>query len=226
MKICCLLFIFAFASGLGFCQSAKTEKREDEIIVIAEKENRKYNLTATFYGIRFRPDENREEEYKIITYVVFRDNKSGAEVIYKPMGIDNSKATGVGSVITSDFYFTEVWSPDGEHIVLPLGKFEGFVIFEAKNALENIKFDKHFDALKVKSETSGFFYHNFEKWEDDSTFSFRAGLHGDMFAFRYEVRKKQLYCYRENCEASDIGMNTKGTIKAIKKGDIKPTKIH
>lgn len=225
MKICFFLLIFIFASVLGFCHSTKPEKQDDKVI-ITKKENSKYGLTATFWGIVFKPDENGKE-YKIITGIVFRDVKSGAEVTYRPAGVNNdSGEKGLDSVITPDFYFTDIWSPDEGYLVLPIGMIEGFAVFEAKDALKNIKDNNYFDTIKVKSENSGWFWHNFEKWEDDSTFSFRAGLSGDMFAFKYNIDSAELYCYQEKCEENNIGLNNKIEIKAIKKGDIEPTKIH
>lgn len=216
MKIYLLFFIFVFSSGLGFCQSVKTEKRADEVIIVTQKDNKKYNLSATFYGEELRYGENEEVVSKIITYVVFRDNKTNVEVKYSPKGTTSA----------ADFYFTEIWSPDEEYLILPIGKFEGFGIFEAKDALKNVKSNKYFDTIKVKHEHSGWYWHDFEKWEDDSTFSFRAGLSGDMFAFKYNVAKSELYCYEEDCQNSDIGENNKGNIKATKRGDIAPTKLH
>lgn len=226
MKVLCVLFVFVLASESGFCQSAKTEKQNEEVIIVEQRNNRKYNLTATLYGINFRSGENDEKATKIITHIVFRDNKSGAEVKYRPVVGDNSGMSGMDSIVTPDFYFAEIWSPDEEYLVLPIGVFEGFGVFEAKDALKNIKENKYFDTIKVKSVSSGFFGHDFEKWENDSTFSFRAGLDGDMFAFKYNLAKSELYCYQENCEKFDIGINNKGKIKAAKKGDIEPTKIH
>lgn len=210
MKIFFLLSVFWFASGLDFCQSAKIEKRDDENIVVARKENRKYSLTAIFYG------ENDKTVGKIINRVVFRDNKTGAEVRYEP----------TGQIPAGNFYFTEVWSPDEEYLILPIGTFQGFGVFEAKDALKSIKENNYFDTIKVKSVNSGFFGHDFEKWEDNSTFSFKAGLDGDMFEFKYNAAKSELYCYKEKCEDFDIGINKKGEIKAAKKGNIEPTKIH
>lgn len=226
MRIFFAVFMFLFAFGAGFCQSPKTERQNEETIVIEQKNNKKYNLTATFYGINFRFGENDEIVEKIITHIVFRDNSNGLEIKYKPQTGDISESTGIASIVTPDFYFTEVWSPDEEYLILPIGKFEGFGIFEAEDALKNVKSNKYFDTLKVKSENSGWFRHDFEKWENDSTFSFRAGLYGDMFAFKYNAAKSELYCYKANCEESNIGINNKGKIKAIKKGDIEPTKLH
>ncbi len=102
---------------------------------------------------------------------------------------------------------------------------EGFGIFKVKDGLDAVKENKYFDTIKVKLNTSGWFYHTFEKWEDNSTFSFRAGLDGDMFAYKYNVEKKELYCYQESCEQQDIGFSIKSKIKAIKKGDIEPMQI-
>jgi hypothetical protein len=220
MRVYLLLVFFSLPSIFGFCQTDKVNKKDDEVIIITQKINQKYDLTATFYGINFRSGENDEVQTKIITYIVFKDNKNGKEVRYKPQTFDNSNDKGIDSIITPNFYFTEVWSPDEEYIVLPVGQFEGFAVFKANNAFEGIKENKYFDTIKVKSENSGWFSHDFEKWEDDSTISFRAGLYGDMFAFKYNVKNKELSCYQLKCEEKDIGINNKGKIKAIKKGEI------
>jgi hypothetical protein len=216
LKIYFLPLIFVFASGLGFCQSTESQKNNDKVIVITSKENSKYGLTATLLGIIFKPDENGEPEYKIIKSIVFRDNKTGAEVEYKP----------TGTLPAGDFYFTEIWSPDEEYLALPIGMYEGFAIFESKDALKSVKDNNYFDTIKVKSLNSGWFWHEFEKWENGSTFSFRAGLDGDMFAFKYNVAEKELYCFTTKCEEMDIGKNIKGDVKPLKKGDIEIIKRH
>lgn len=215
MRFVCLMFFFLLVSGLGFCQSPKPES-EDEKIVVAVKENKKYGVTATFYGKDYRNGENDKAATKVIKEIVFRENKTGAEIKYSPTGTESA----------ADFYFTEIWSPDEEYVVLPIGKFEGFGIFEAKETLNNIKSNKYYDALKVKTKNSGFFWHDFDKWENDSTFGFRAGLNGELFAFKYDIAKNELYCYEAGCEENDIGKNIKDNVKTIKKGDIKPIKIH
>lgn len=221
MKIYLLLFIFVFTSGLGFCQSVKKEAKDDKIIIIEKKENKKYNLRATFYGEDYGEESSYVDEdgidRKIITNITFRDNNTGEEVKYKP----------TGGFPAGNYYFTDIWSPGEEYLVLPIGMFEGYAIFESKDALKNIKENKYFDTIKVKSVNSGWFWHDFQKWEDDSTFFFRAGLDGDMFAFKYNIEKSELYCYEEGCERDnigDIGINKKGKIKAIKKGDIETIK--
>lgn len=109
MKIYLLFFIFVFASGFNFCQSAKIERQDDENVIIAQKENRKYGLTATFYGTHYKSNED-ELEYKITREVIFRENKTGIEVKYKASGL----------IPAGNFYFTEIWSPDEEYIILPI----------------------------------------------------------------------------------------------------------
>jgi hypothetical protein len=205
-----------FVSGAGFCQSAKVEKPNDENILFAQKENEKYNITANFYGMLFRPDENKDEHYKIIKRVVFQDNKSKVEIEYKP----------TGTIPAGNFYFTNVWSPDGNYLVMPIGRFEGIAIFEAKTDLVDLKNNIYFDTIKIKSQTGDYYAHDFETWIDDSTFSFRAGLSGNSWTFRYNISKRELQCFSVKCEELDIGENNKGEIKTIKKGDVKPLKVH
>jgi hypothetical protein len=50
-------------------------------------------------------------------------NESGDEACYAPA---DDAASG-----DSDIYFTDVWSPDEEHLVLPRGRSEGFCILKA-----------------------------------------------------------------------------------------------
>ncbi len=225
MKSCLIIGIFLLASFSGYCQSPESAKSIDQVIVLEKRENQKYGLTATFYGLTYRYGENDELQGKMIGYVIFRDNKTGQEARYKPTGRTNNDSTGPESIGTPGFYVTEVFSPDEEYIVLPVHEFDGFAVFESKQALETIKVNRYFDTIKVGGSGGGWFYHKFEKWNDDSTFSFRAGLYGDMFAFRYSIEKHELYCYREGCERLQIGVNGKGKIKPTKMGDIAPTKV-
>ena len=216
MKVFSLIIIFLFASNFSFCQTSKTKHEDDKIIVIGEKENQKYDLTAIFYGVDFHFEDEKNTVVKIIKHVVFRNNKTKTEVKYETSG----------TIPAGEFYFTEIWSPDEEYLILPIGMFEGFGIFKAKDALENIKSNKFFDTIEIGNSRGGSYWHDFGKWENNSTFSFRAGLYGDMFAFKYNLAKSELYCYRTNCGENEIGINAKGKIKATKKGDIAPTKIH
>ena len=217
MKTLIICFFIFNTFLLGICCDT-SNNNIDEKIIIEKKANQKYNLSAIFYGANIKYGNNRELSVKVIEYVTIKDNKTGAEIRYLPNDSSTEQA--------ADFYFTDVWSPDEEYLVLPIGKFKGFGVFKAKDVLENIKSNNYFDKIKVKSENSGFFWHNFEKWEDASTFSFRAGLDGDMFAFGYNLKSSELYCYQESCENFDIGFNNKSEIKAIKKGILEPTIVH
>lgn len=216
MKICSLLFILLFVSGQGFCQSAKNEKRDEKSVVVAVEKNKKYGITATFYGEDLQSGNDKERVTKIIRYIIFRQQKTGGKVKYMPTDSAETQAT--------DFYYTGIWSPDEEYAVLPIGKKEGFGIIKAKNALQDIKSHNFYNQIKVGGAGGGFFWHDFGKWEDDSTFSFRAGLDGDMFAFGYNAAKSELYCYRERCEELNAGTDGKGSIKPVKKGDIETIK--
>jgi hypothetical protein len=217
MKIHLLIIILILTTGFVSCQPEQKKANEDELFLLSQKENKKYSLTAAFYGIRHNAAGKDELSYTIIQKVVLK--KTGGNV-------EGITYNATGQIPAGDFYFTEVWSPDEEYLVLPIGKFEGFAIFKAKDALNDIKANKYFDTIKTKSVNSGWFWHDFEKWEDNSTISFRAGLYGDMFAFKYNFEKKALACYQEKCEEFDIGFNNKGKIKPIKKGIVEPLQVH
>ena len=217
MKVCCLIFILISTLGSWFCQSDKIND-DEKIIVVKKIENHKYNLSAIFYGVNFNFEDEKKSSTKIIKYIVFRDDQNGAEVRYSPIDSTTEQA--------SDFYFTNVWSPDDELLILPRGKFEGFALIEAKDALNSIKENKYLDIIKVSQSEGGFYWHDFVKWEDNSIFGFRAGLDGDMFAFKYDGAKGELYCYSTKCEEFEVGYNKKGKIKAVKKGDIETITSH
>jgi hypothetical protein len=220
MKAPFFVLVIIVSAFSGFCQSTPvdTKRTDDEIILIDKKENKKYGLEAQFYGVNIKYGENSESSAKIIRSIVFKDLKNGSETKY-----ESSSTTAQAA----NFYFTDVWSPDDEYLILPLGKFEGFAILESKDALNNIKLNKYFDTIRISSANSKrFYWHDFEKWEDNSTLNFRAGLEGDMFAFKYNFEKKALACYQEKCEEFDIGFNNKGKIKPIKKGIVEPLQVH
>jgi hypothetical protein len=202
-----------------FCQSANTSsiEKNDEIVILEKKLNQKYGVEALFYGENLIYGEKQDLMAKIIKFVVFRDTNNGAEIKY--LVSDETKQA-------VNFYFLDVWSPDEEYLVMPISKFEGFAIFNAKDVLNDIKSKKYFDTIKTKGVNSGWFWHDFEKWENNSTLSFRAGLEGDMFAFKYDVINKELGCYQTKCNELDIGKNLYGDIIPLKKGDIKATKIN
>ena len=71
------------------------------------------------------------------------------------------------------------------------------------------------DSIKVRGVNSAAYWHEFGKWEDKSTVSFRAGLEGDMFYFRYDVTAHQLTCYEEKCDELQMAEVANGTIKPV-----------
>ena len=218
MKLTFLAVFFLVVNLFHFCGS-NSIKKNDEVIILEKKENQKYHITALFYGENMLYGDNNEYTIPVIHYMILSDNDTGTEAGYSPTDSTTEAA---------DFYFTDVWSPDEEYIVLPNGKRNGFAIFEAKNALNNIRENKYFDTIKVnmRSSETAFYWHEFEKWEDNSIISFKAGLDGDMDTFKYNLAKGELYCYQQNCGELDSGYNKKGKIKAVKKGDIPTTIEH
>jgi len=230
MKFLSLFIFFLLTSSLGFCQRSENPRSSDKVIVIAEKTNKKYKVKATFYGIDFRYGKFAEKRKNIVTCISF-SNSEGKTAVYVPRKTRSGKRPdscleeGLDSVVTPDFYFRDIWSPDLEFAVLPVGVFDGFAVFSVKNLLRDIEENNYFDTLRTRSTNSGWYANEFEKWEGDSTFWYWAGLSGDMFAFKYEIKRNELYCYQKNCGERDFGIIKKGKVKAFKKGDIEPKRI-
>lgn len=210
MKISFIVAIFLF--GLSFCTTLVPESRnEDEIIVIDRKENRKYNLTAAFYGYYFKYGENDELTAKVIKYIIFRKNDTGEEVRYYPKEPEGEQH--------AHFYFTEIWSPDEEYLVLPIGRFDGFGIIKSADAMKAIKTNDFLDTIGVfNSYTSNSkreqlrLWHDFIGWKSASSISFDAGLSGHSDNYQYDFVNKKLTTSPEKVRTTIEGENKKGEI--------------
>jgi hypothetical protein len=139
----------------------------------------------------------------VIQSVVFKDYGTGKAEPYL-VNDDTSQA--------ADFYFTNIWSADEEYAALPVGKTKGFAIFAAKTLMQDIKTQKYVDIIRVKGAGSGWYWHDFGAWEAGNIIRFRAGLQGDMFAYRYDIGTQILTCYREKCAELDAAENIKGRV--------------
>lgn len=84
------------------------------------------------------------------------------------------------------------WSPDEEYFVSLLGRTQGFCIVKSSEILESIKTKKCFDFVRVQSTNGTRLWHDFEKWDANDTFIFKAGLSGDNFQFKYDILKQAL----------------------------------
>jgi hypothetical protein len=168
------LFVSGGCSQPGLGGSAGAEDQPTKV-----KVNRKYGLECRFHS------EEVGDDIKVITYVSLRDSKTGEEVRYHPLD--------AGSLIPENGFDKNLsWSPDEEYLILPLGRFEGFAVVKAAEALQSVKEKKYADSVRVQLNTGTQLWHDFEAWEGKGTFIFKAGMSESFPRFKYDSVEKRL----------------------------------
>lgn len=173
-------------------------------------ENSKYALQCIF-NLAEMSGENGSPSIKYVESVNIKNVRTGEDAGYVPVDSNDS-------LLSSQGYFAEVWSPDEEYLLLPAGRYEGFCIVRASDALSSIKQQRCTDTIKVELERPGMevgrlgLWHEFDKWESGSDFSFRAGLENEHVTLRYDIVKRKLVAV---AGATDeiVGINKKGRLK-------------
>lgn len=172
--------------------------------LLFEKPNAAQNITAMFYGTEIDPQLRPPS---LIEYIVFKDTKTGQSIKYDPKS-DTRQA--------ADFFFADIWSPDGTYLVLPLGKYEGFAIYNAKTAIPDIMAGKPADTIRVWTGQARRFWHNFDGWSGPASFRFKAELEGSSIPYQYNIATRQLSCAGKQCGHDDHAENAKGTLPVQK----------
>lgn len=175
-------------------------------------DNRKYNLRCAFHTEEM-DSEPGETQIKYVEHVSISNRLTNVEQRYVPVDGDDS-------LLFSQGYFTEVWSPDEEYLLLPRGRFDGFCLIKSSDALESIKAEQCSDFIRVQTkigsgEDSAPLWHEFVGWRGNKAFDFKAGLHGDEWLFTYDFVKGALMSYPKSGE-SFSGVNLKGQVPVIK----------
>jgi hypothetical protein len=189
------------------CDTRQSESTDTEFPLLTarttllfEKKNVSAGQTASFYGVNLDPSLKPKQ---VIKYIILKDDKSGDNLKYMAKS-DTAQAV--------DFYFTDIWSPDGSYLILPIGKLEGFGIFKARTAIADIKAKKYTDTLVVWKYEARRYWHTFVAWEGPSSFRFKGEMEGDTFQFVYDITTRQLSCFDPGCAADDSARNLKGNI--------------
>jgi hypothetical protein len=100
------------------------------------------------------------------------------------------------SLEQSSVYFKEVWSPDGEFLVLPLGRFQGFAVYPARTAVEAIQTEGGARQLRLVDPLEvGYtaLWHAFVGWHGPHLLDFVAGMSGEKVRFVADVSSGQVY---------------------------------
>jgi hypothetical protein len=167
--------------------------------------------------------------------VSVRDGHKGSEAIYSPEG------GGAEELLTSQAYFADVWSPDGEYLVLPLGPSRGFCVIRSAGALKTLKRRRCDDFIRVLDYRPGAevkraaYYHDWGGWQTATAFGFTAGAADGRRAFVYDAARGELYdgerggedyeAYMKERvgrnEAREVGESARGRLE-ITKSFVKP----
>jgi hypothetical protein len=168
--------------------------------VLLVKENQKHKIKCIFYGKELTLAG--QKKVTAIESIALQDLVSGKEVKYVP--IDQS------SIVDSLSYFTDVWSPDGEFLVLPRGRFEGFCIIKTTNAIESISNQTCTDHIRVQAQDGPYLWHEFSGWDGADTIEFKAGLSDTSYKFKYNLPVQKI---SSNDKGNFQAENTTGLIK-------------
>jgi hypothetical protein len=139
----------------------------------------------------------------MIAYIVFKDKRTGQAVTYAPES-DTRQAV--------DFFFPDIWSPDGAYVVLPLDKREGFAIFNSEMVIQDIESHKYADTIKVWRGEARRYWHSFDAWEGQTAFFFKGEMEGHTFRFKYDIRTRRLTCLDVGCSSVDHARNIRGDL--------------
>lgn len=199
-----LHFLFVLSVVLFFeaCQPASTGSSIEsaEAKIIRMNENQKYKLKCNFYGESI---EGGGEDEKVVSYITILDGSSRQEVKYTPIDGD--------SLVLEKGYFTDVWSPDEEFLLLPRGRFDGFCIIKSADAVQSITDSTCLDYVMVELKNGTRLWHEFERWDGVGAFRFKAGLSGERVEFKYEISSQRLTVLGQNNNTFE-GKNSKGKI--------------
>lgn len=185
LKSCTGRFALAAAMVVGTlalaaCTSQPSQAQSDSSAPMHTEANPNHALEVAFYGERLGPDDD-PASVLLVERMVVRDGTSGESAPFVPVDLD--------SLQNSFGFYTQVWSPDGEWLALPAGRFEGFVVYKAEALLPAVRENRPASTARV-AVTSGAttaLWHEFAGWRAPNTLLFSAGLSGDLVAFELDV---------------------------------------
>jgi hypothetical protein len=168
--------------------------------VITKTENHKYKLEAIFSGHDVVEVGERTE--RVIDSLTIRSQITGQEV-------KHDRAEGPEQSLTRA-YITDLWSPDEEFLVMPRSTLE-FCIIRAAEVLDRIPKRTCSDTVSVYVRSGPSLWLDFEKWDGDEAFIFKAGVYGDDTRLKYEISSGRLTALDSNIFRIE-GRNSKGTL--------------
>ncbi len=146
--------------------------------------NDKYGLSVEFFGQWAGPDGDEKSQF-VVDRISLRKKDTSAQVDYAPLNPEGLR--------TPNGTFREVWSPDGEYLVLPRGRLEGWAIFASGKAFRSLTNTKTPEWLAVRyAGKPDSVWHNFTGWTGNHVLVFDAEIENLRIKFSYDLRQKQL----------------------------------
>jgi hypothetical protein len=206
-----LAFLLLSACNTGQSASHGTEiarrtgsssSESDQLLFTKAAPGRK--LIAEFHGQTIATGEATTAPVRMVDRLVIRDGVSGSTLVYRPETSTRQAA---------DFFFTDVWSPDGHFLALPLDKNDGFAIFESASAITDVRANAPLDRIRVWNGAARKYWHSFVGWDGPHAIHFTAELDGSVKAFRYDLLTRMLTCIDAPCGTNDSAANLFGKVQ-------------
>lgn len=154
-----LTFLHLIALGSFALAPQSNPERFSDVLYSAT--NAKYHLICEFHGGRVATPSGTADDR--IFEVTVRNEQTGEVAAYRPQKRE----------MPPNFGYRDVWSPDGEWLVLSLGSLDGFQLIKASDALAELKRSKPKEFLLLKSRThKGRIYYLFLGWQSPAAFNF------------------------------------------------------
>lgn len=168
-----LIFIVFFLPG---CNSKSEDLALQTEKPIISRLNEQHRIVVEFYGELIGPDSERPD-HLLIDHILIRDNKTSRVERFIPKDAD---------ILQNSFgYFTKVWSPDMDYMVLPLGRFQGFALLSSRTVMKDLQQHRFSETIQIvpTTETSTKLWHEFIGWQKPHLLHFSAGLSGRQTEF-------------------------------------------
>jgi hypothetical protein len=179
MRVVLVLTLVLLSQACSPSKSRSDTQGEGPKILLV-KENQKYKLRCSFYA----DSPSGAADENVVEYITLQDMITGRELKYAPAGAD--------SLVLEHGYFTDVWSPNEDLLLLPRGRFDGFCIVKSSDALQSLETGKCLDYVVVELKNGTGLWHEFGKWDGSDAFTFKVGLSGEKVGFKYEISARRL----------------------------------
>jgi hypothetical protein len=172
-----LIMLFGFL--LADCISEPGNSASETKKPVASQPNAQYHLVVEFYGEHIGADSMPMEQL-VVNQILVRDTKTGRVASFIPEDAETLQ--------NSFGYFTGVWSPDNAYLVLPLGRFQGFVLFSSKTVMQDLQQRRFHETIQIRlaPDNSPMLWHEFIGWQEPHIFQFSAGLSGRQVEFLFD----------------------------------------